>query len=329
MKPIVLIFTLILFVLLLLNPVISDAKLFKRKTVLMGTDVEIIVSASDEAAVNAAIDTAVMEIKSIEGEMSEWGAGSTVSIINEKAGKGPVKVSDRLFNVISTAQKISDMSGGAFDISWAAMRGLWNFTNGKEHIPLPDKVQERLKLVNYRDIILDKTGKTIFLKREGMAMGLGGIAKGYAVDMAMQALVNHGFKNAIIKAGGDIRVQGTKEGRPWKVSIKHPRDKNKLLGRLSLSNISISTSGDYERFFIKDGIRYHHIMDPKTGYPAQGCQSVTILAPDTMTSDLLSTTVFVLGPEVGMKLIKRLPGIEGIIVDNKGDVHYSSGIRGL
>lgn len=293
----------------------------------MGTDIEITISDINDAAAADAFNAAVQELTRIENEMSEWIAGTPISMINEKAGKEAVKVPDELFKVISAAQKISELSNGAFDITWASMRGIWNFAKGSERLPTPEEIKEKLPLVNYKNIELNEANKTVFLKKPGMAIGLGAIAKGYAVDLAMQVLVNRGIKNAIVKAGGDMRVQGKMDGKLWEIGIKHPRDKNNLLAKLPISNISISTSGDYERFFIKDGILYHHIMDPKTGYPAMKSQSVTILAPDTMTSDVLSTTVFVLGPDEGMKLIKSLPGIEGIIVDSKGKIQYSTGIN--
>jgi len=313
----------------LITPPPSMAEIFKRNSVVMGTDIELTAFAadkSDEARVNAAFDAAIREMERIEAEMSEWRDGTPISLVNQKSGKEAVPVPDELFQVIAAAQKVSGLSNGAFDISWAAMRGVWNFAKGQEHLPAPEEIQKRLPLVNYKNIELDEVKKSVFLRKPEMAIGLGAIAKGYAVDMAMQVLVNSGIQNAIVKAGGDMRVQGTNDGKPWDIGIRHPRSREKLLGKLALSNISISTSGDYERFFIKDGILYHHIMDPKTGYPARDCQSVTILAPDTMTSDALSTAVFVLGPEEGMKLIKGLTGIKGIIVDSQGKVHYSPGI---
>ena len=311
----------------LLTPAISFAKVIKRNTVLMGTDIELTASDTDETRVNTAFDAAIHEMDRIENEMSEWREGTPISMVNQEAGKETVSVPQELLNVISAAQKISELSDGAFDISWASMRGIWIFAKGKERIPTSEELKEKLPLVNYKYIEIDEVKKTVFLKKPGMAIGLGAIAKGYAVDRAMQVLVNSGIKNAIVKAGGDMRVQGTDDGKPWEIGIKHPRNKDKLLASLPLSNISISTSGDYERFFIKDGVLYHHIMNPRTGYPAKDCQSVTILAPDTMTSDALSTAVFVLGPEKGMKLIKTLPGIQGIIVGSNGEVTYSPGIN--
>lgn len=311
----------------LIVPAPVSAKTFKRNAVLMGTNIELTASDADEAKVNAAFDSAIQEMARIENVMSEWREGTPVSLINQKAGQEAVAVPDELFHVIMAAQKVSELSGGAFDISWAAMRGGWKFSKGDEKVPTPDEIRKTQPLINYKNIQLDEAKKTVFLKKPGMAIGLGGIAKGYAVDQAMQVLVGLGVKNAIVKAGGDMRVQGTDDGKPWEIGIQHPRDKNKLLARLPLSNISISTSGDYEHFFVKDGVLYHHIIDPKTGYPARNCQSVTILAPDTMTSDALTKVVFVLGPEKGMKLIQNLPGIQAIVVDSRGQVYYSPGIE--
>lgn len=320
-------FLLFFILCLLFIPSASFSEIFKRNTILMGTDIELIAYEENREIVNSAFDAAIKEIERIENEMSEWREGTPVSNINKNAGKEAVVVPEELFKVISAARKVSELSSGAFDISWACMRSLWKFGKGEERVPFDGEIKQRLSLVNYKNIELNEKNKTVFLRKEGMSIGLGAIAKGYAVDMAMQAMVNLGVKNAIVKAGGDMRVQGAKDGKPWDIGIKHPRDKKKLLGKLNLSNISISTSGDYERYFIKDGVLYHHIMNPKTGYPATGCQSVTILAPDTMTSDALSTAVFVLGPEEGMKLIKSLHGIEGIIVDSNGQVHYSPGVE--
>lgn len=296
----------------------------------MGTDIELIASVaseSDDIKVDRAFDLAIREMERIENEMSEWKEGTYVSKINQNAGREDVVVPAELYNVISAAQKVSELSDGAFDISWAAMRGLWKFTKGEERVPSLEEISGKLPFLNYKDIELNETKSTVFLKRQGMAIGLGGIAKGYAVDKAMDILVKQGITNAIVKSGGDMRIQGTNNGMAWDIGIQHPRDKNKVLAALHLSNISVSTSGDYERFFIKDGVLYHHIINPKTGMPARGCMSVTILAPDTMTSDALSTAVFVLGPEKGMQLIQGLPGIEGIIVDSNGKIHSSQGIE--
>lgn len=307
-------------------PAVSSAGIFKKNAVVMGTDLEITVSVHDQAKADEAFAAVISEMERLEDMMSEWRDGTYVSEINKSAGVKAIAVPDELFNVIVASRTISDLSGGAFDISWAAMRGVWDFRPGHQRVPTPEEVRERLPLVNYKNIILDNEEKKVFLKNSGMNIGLGAIAKGFAVDKAMQVLAKRGIKDAIVRAGGDMRVQGTSEGSPWEIGIKHPRNKELLLAKLPLTNISISTSGDYERFFIKDGVLYHHIMNPRTGYPAKDCRSVTILAHDTTTSDALSTAVFVLGPKTGMELVKRLKGVEAIIVDASGEIHTSPGI---
>ncbi|MFQ5586618.1 MAG: FAD:protein FMN transferase [Thermodesulfobacteriota bacterium] len=303
-----------------------DAVMVTEQRVVMGTKLEMTISVDNEVKAERAFDAVEAEFKRIENEMSEWREGSLVSLINRNAGKKTVKVTDELFNVIHAAVEISRLTEGAFDISWAAMHGLWDFRPGRERLPDKEEIEARLPLINYRSLELDPASRSVYLKKAGMKIGLGGIAKGYAVDRAAELLSGMGIDDMIIKAGGDMRVQGNREGGgPWKISIKHPRKKEPL-ARLPLTNISISTSGDYEHFFIQDGVLYHHIIDPRLGYPARGCQSVTVLAPDTMTSDALSTAFFVLGPEVSIRLANLLNGIEAIIVDSSGAVLTSGGI---
>lgn len=316
----------LLCVFLLLPAAGADARLFKKRAVVMGTEFEVSLHASDKAKADAAFDAAYREMVRIEGEMSEWREGTPVYAINKSAGRAPVRVSAELYKVISAAETVSALSGGAFDISWASMRGLWSFAEGSERLPSAKEIAERLPLVDYREVLLDDAKKSVFVRKDGAMIGLGAIAKGYGVDMAMKRIVELGIKDAIVRAGGDMRVQGTDNGRPWEVGIRHPREKHRHIARLSLTNISISTSGDYERFFIKHGVLYHHIMDPKTGYPGVRSQSVTVLAPDTMTSDALSTALFVMGPAEGLALVGRLKGIEAIIIDAEGKVHTSAGI---
>jgi len=300
-----------------------------RKTTVMGTNLEVTFAGLNEKETDRALGAIVKEFKRIEDELSEWRGETYVIRINKNAGKAPVKVPVELFSIISAAQIVSNITDGAFDITWASMWGLWDFSpKGPHTVPDKESVKERLKKVNYRAVVLDRTKGTVFLGRPGMAMGLGGIAKGYAVDSASRIIDSMGIKNFIIKAGGDMRVQGeAAPGTLWQIGIRHPRKKDELLASLPLKDISISTSGDYEHFFIKDGVLYHHIIDPRTGFPARGCRSVTILGPDTTTTDALSTAVFVMGPKKGMALVERLKGIEAIIVDSKGEKHVSSGFK--
>lgn len=314
------------FLFLVLPSESAYARLFKKSAVVMGTEFEVTLHAPDKTKADLAFAAALGEMVRVEGEMSEWREGTAVSSINKNAGKAPVRVSAELYKVISAAQTVSALSGGAFDITWASMRGLWSFAEGRERLPSAKEVAGRLPLVDYKEVMLDDEKKSVFVRKEGAMIGLGAIAKGYGVDMAMKRIMELGIKDALVRAGGDMRVQGTDNGNPWTIGIRHPRDKKKHLARLGLTNISISTSGDYERFFIKDGVLYHHIMDPKTGYPAAKSQSVTVLAPDTMTSDALSTALFVMGPSEGLALVGRLKGVEAVIVDAEGRVHTSAGI---
>lgn len=304
----------------------ARAELFRKNASVMGTVLEVTVDAASEDEAKAVFLSVEGEMKRVEGLMSEWLEASPLSEVNRAAGQRPVKVTKELFNVISAALEVSEISGGAFDMTWASMRGLWDFRPGHERVPAPEEVKQRIGLVDYRAVVLDPAESTVFLKRKGMAIGLGAVAKGYAVDKAMETVVKSGVTNAIIKAGGDIRVQGGSTGAGWEIGIQDPRDRSRLMARLTLSNASISTSGDYERFFVRDGRLYHHIMDPKTGYPAIGARSVTVIGPDTMTTDALSTAIFVLGPEKGLELAERLPGIEVIIVDGAGAVSSSGGL---
>lgn len=306
----------------------AGAGIFRENASVMGTALEVTVDAATEGEARAVFLSVEREMRRIEEQMSEWLETSPVSAVNRAAGERDVKVPKELFNVISAAVKVSELSGGAFDVTWASMRGLWDFRPGHERVPGPEEVKARIGLVDYRDIVLDPAESTVFLKRKGMAIGLGGIAKGYAVDKAMELVLKSGITNAIIKAGGDMRVQGSGNGKAgWDVGIQDPRDRRRLMARLTLTNVSISTSGDYERFFVKDGNLYHHIMDPRTGYPAREARSVTVIGPDTMTTDALSTAIFVLGPKKGMELVEKLAGIEAIIVDSSGAVSSSGAVE--
>ncbi|MFQ5456333.1 MAG: FAD:protein FMN transferase [Nitrospirota bacterium] len=316
-------------ILLTFSPYLStyaSAKVIKQYDTLMGTDIEIIVSVSDDISdkrVKDAINAALKEIKRIENLMSSWIDASEVSRINKNAGIRPVKVSKELFELISRAKKFSKITNGAFDISFAGLKGLWNFYDNKKYVPEEDEIKKVLHLVNYRNIIMENDA--VFIKK-GMRIDLGGIAKGYTIDRVAAILREYGIENALIKAGGDIRAEGRKDGKPWKIGIQHPRKGSKFIGIINGEDISVSTSGDYERYFMKDGKRYHHIIDPETGYPADRSQSVTILGTETVVTDALATAVFILGPEDGMKLVEQMRGIDAVIIDKNGNLSVSEGV---
>jgi thiamine biosynthesis lipoprotein len=301
--------------------------LVTEERALMGTRVVIKVFGDDRTRINQAIRAGFAEVVRLENMMSNFIPESELSRINQNAGKAPVPVSRELFNLIRKAKDYSKLTDGAFDLSFASVGKLWNFRAGV--VPSTEVVRERLHLVDYKKIRLDESTSSIFLTHSGMEIGPGGIGKGYVMDRTMAVLKNHGIHNAMVMAGGDTLIRGKKGDEAWKVGLRDPNKKNGILAILPLKDEAISTSGDYERFFMKDGVRYHHILDTKTGFPARLCRSVTILAPDATTSDALSTSVFVLGPEKGLALIEGLDKVEAIIIDRQGQIHLSSGLAAL
>jgi thiamine biosynthesis lipoprotein len=235
-----------------------------------------------------------------------------------------------LRDVLQTARQVSEWTGGKFDVTFGVMSGLWKFDyqNQDGTIPKHSEVVQRRSLIDYRNLVVDEHAGTAFLRREGMVVNLGGIGKGYAVDRARDILRGRGFRDFMIQFGGDMYVAGRSGDRPWRLGIQDPRGPaNRIFATVDLSESTFSTSGDYARFFIKDGRRYHHILDPATGEPARGCRSVTILTSSATVADGLSTGVFILGPEAGMALIERLPDVEGVIVSAKNEVLVSSGLK--
>jgi len=302
--------------------------LVKRHRLLMGTLVEISVIGRDEDEVAAAIDDAFAEMKRIEGLMSRRIPESEVSKINGLAVSKPTRVSPEVLRVIRRAEEISKASGGYFDISIGVLLDLWGFEGNGGRLPGKDEVDEALRSVGYKGIHLDETASTVELRKKGMRIDLGGIAKGYAVDRAFEVLTSRGFGNLIVNAGGDMRVEGKKPNGPWVIGIQDPRDRSRILATLDASDICVATSGDYERYFTKNGIRYHHLLDPFTGFPARGCRSVTILAKDALSADALATAVFVMGPQKGFELIERMEEVEGLIISSDGEMIISEGLKG-
>lgn len=318
--------------------VILAVSIFKRKhpeeikytKLLMGTIVEITLVGDNVELLNNAKDAAFLEVQRLESLMSSYKDSSDISKINAAAGKKQVRVSEEVVEVIENAKKISDMTDGAFDITVGVLGKAWRFTNDDKGEPIPPAkqvVEQLLPFIDYRQTTLDKDLRTVKLNKEGMMLNLGGIAKGYIVGKAVDAIKRKGIKKGIVHAGGDMFVFRDDEDTGWKIGIKHPRKKDKILGTITISNGAISTSGDYERFFIKDGVRYHHILDPKTGFPASRTQAVTIVAKDPVMADALSTAVFIMGSEKGMVLIERLSDVEGLIVDSDGSISISTGLK--
>lgn len=309
----------------------KPSQVYQRTLHAMGTGFtfSIATSEADTAAVERAVDAASAEIVRVEHMMSTYIEDSPISLVNRNAGIGPVAVPDELLRLIDEANEISQRTEGKFDISFGAMGRLWDFHQTSPRIPDKIDLAAARELVDFHSIVTDKTAKTVFLKKKGMSIGLGAIAKGYGVDRASTVLVAHGFPNFIMYGGGDIFISGSKGGAPWRVGVQDPRNHEKYFADFDMPrNGAVVTSGDYEKFFVLDGRRFHHIIDPADGFPARGTVSVTIFAKNAALADALATGVFVLGVEKGMRLIEADPTVEGILVDEALVPHVSSGLKG-
>jgi len=297
----------------------------------MGTIITVFFWTDDEAKAAKAAQAVFDEMKRLDGVMTTWTPDSEVSRVNAAAGDHPVRVSDETFTVISRAQDIAKKTGGVFDITVGAFKGLWKFDEDMDGtLPDPAEVRKRLALIGYKHLVLDPKKKTVFLRKKGMSITLGGIAKGYAVDKCVELLHQQGFTNFMVQAGGDMYIAGKKGAAPWVVGIRDPRGAPDAMFALApVEDHSFSTSGDYERGFVKDGVRYHHILDPRTGHPARASRSVTIRAKDAFTADAWSKVLFILGPEKSRKLLARekLPDFEVVWVDDKNAIHMTKGIE--
>ena len=316
---------LFIFSLIFLNCKPSYAEWYKADRAIMGTAIHVELWHSDKIIAEKNIQRVILEMHRIDALMSPFKKDSQLTLINQKAAISPVKISSELYNLIQKSIAISILSKGAFDITFSSVGQYYDYR--KKRTPTTKELSKSLKKINYKNIKLNKNNRTIFFTQKGTRIDLGGIAKGHAVDSAIKILLKNGITQAMVSAGGDTRIIGDKGGRPWYVGIRHPRDKNKSAVILPLSQTAISTSGDYERYFIKNDIRHHHIIKPSTGDSARELRSVSILGEDSTTVDALSTTVFILGLNKGMKLISSLPTIEAIIIDNNGHMHYSTGLK--
>jgi len=287
-----------------------------------------VVSPSQDGA-EKAMNAALSEVEKLEKLFSFFSADSEVSLVNKNAGVAGVKVSPEIIYILDRAIIVSKNTHGAFDITIGPVIMLYDFY--KEIRPGERAIKKNLPLVNYKDIVINRDDSTVFLKKKGMLIDLGGIAKGYAADRVVDSLKKHGIKAGLVSVAGDIRTFGNKpDGRPWKIGIRNPRAKgaeDDIMAIIELSDMAISTSGDYERYFVQDGKRYHHLLNPKTGYPAEGCQSVSVIAGESTFSDAFATGIFILGPEKGLKVLAAM-GFDGVIVDSRGKIHITANIRG-
>jgi FAD:protein FMN transferase len=301
----------------------------ERARLAMGSELKLTAWTSDEPTALATFEEVFTEFDRLESLLSVWREGSDVQRLNAAAGLHPVPVSAETIEVLGIARQVGDWTEGKFDVTFAALSDLWKFDHDQDNsIPSRADIQQRLPLIDYRQVEFDAAAGTAFVRRKEMRVHFGGIGKGYAVDRAAALLRRRGLRDFMVQAGGDMYVAGRHGERMWRLGIQDPRAPGgSSFASIDLTDATFSTSGDYERFFIKDGRRYHHILDPDRGEPATGCRSVTIVSDRAVLADGLSTGVFVLGPEKGMALIERLPEVEGVIVTSENEVLVSSGLK--
>lgn len=299
----------------------------KRKLFMLGSPFEVTAVAKDTIAANDYIDLAIAESKRIENLISDWIPTTQISQVNKNAGIKPVKVDKEVFELVERAIKISKLTNGAFDISYASMDKIWKFDGSMKVMPTEEAIKQSVSKIGYQNIILDPKEQTIFLKLEGMKLGLGGIGQGYIADKIKSLLFSKGCLSGIINVSGDINAWGKQpDGKPWTVGIVNPVNRNKIFATFPLTDSAVETSGNYEKFVVFNGKRYSHIIDPRTGFPATGIVSVSVFAKQTEIADALATGIFVLGVDVGLDLVNQIKGVECIIVDDTGKVHSSKGI---
>jgi FAD:protein FMN transferase len=297
----------------------------ERTEAIMGTRCYVELWADDPVKGNDAIDAVMAELRRIDNLMSHYKPESELSQINQYANERPVQVDKELFDLIKLSTHYSQITEGAFDITYASVGYLYDY---RRHIhPTEERIREKLPAVNWRNMLLDEEHHTVRFEHPGMRIDLGGIGKGYAVDRGIDILKARGITRALVTAGGDSRIIGDRMGRPWLVAIRHPDNPNKVVTRIPLSDSAVSTSGDYERYFDEGGVRYHHIIDPRTGHSASKVRSATILAPTATQTDGMSKTAFVLGPEKALEIINRMPEYDAVFVLPDGRVLYSNGLR--
>lgn len=308
----------------------TDTRLqaYKRVVRLMGNRFEITVVSDDPSWAEERIDDAIEEISRIEQLLTTFNDSSQTAAINRMAGMAPVKVDREVLELIARSLKISRLTQGAFDITYGSIdKRLWNFDTGMKALPDKETAWRLVRLINYRNVLLDTENSTVFLKEPGMRIGFGGIGKGYAADKARQVLQQKGVASGVVNAAGDLITWGTQpDGSPWTIGIADPATRHPF-STLSISNMAVATSGNYEKYALIGGKKYSHTIDPRTGYPVSGIKSVTIICPSAELADALATPVTVMGVRVGLDLVNQLKGVACIIIDDKNQLYTSNNIK--
>ena len=302
---------------------------FKQSMKLMGNHFEITVVANDESWANEKIQIGVNEIKRIEKLLTTYNSESETNLINANAGIQPTKVSAEIIELIERANRISSVTQGAFDISYGSIdKSLWNFDSSMTSLPSKEQAKENVQLINYKNILINKTEQTIFLKEKGMRIGFGGIGKGYAAEMAKNKMKAAGVQSGVVNASGDLTTWGTQpSGEKWTIGIVHPEFKNDIFSYMNISDLAVATSGNYEKFIIIDGKKYSHTINPKTGLPIRGIKSVTIISSNAEIADAMATPVMIMGTTAGLDMINQINNIEAIIIDDDNVLYTSKNIQ--
>lgn len=318
----------LLFTVIWLAGNISHAQVLRqRTTTLMGSKFDITLVAQDSLTAEHYIDTVIAEITRIENLISEWKPESEISKVNKNAGIHPITVSREVFELTERAIHYSQITDGAFDISFAAMYNIWKFDGSMEEIPSPEMVKKSVEKVGYQNILLDSLESTVFLKQEGMKIGFGSIGKGYAADRGKVIMLERGVQAGIVNASGDMCVWGEQpDGKDWVIGITNPFKPSKIIKKIPLKDGAITTSGSYEHYIELNGKKYSHIINPVTGYPARGLCSVTVFGPNAEMANALSTSLMVLGTEAGLELIKKYTAYRCILITDKGKVVISKNL---
>jgi len=319
---------LVVFISFLLTVSLTSAQVTQKRTLsMLGSPFEMTVVAKNITEADSYIDMSVAEVSRLENLISDWIPTTPISQVNKFAGIKPVKVPQEVFDLVERSIKISELTSGAFDISYASMDKIWKFDGSMTKMPSPEEIKKSVAKVGYKNIILDHSKSTIFLKNEGMKLGLGGIGQGFIADKIKSLLTSKGVVAGIVNISGDINCWGKQtNGEKWKVGIKNPLNKDKIFATFPLDDSAVETSGSYEKYVTFNGKRYSHIIDTRTGYPATGVISVSVFAKTTELADALATGIFVMGVDVGVDLVNQLPGIGCIFVDEHGKIFSSKNI---
>ena len=303
--------------------------LHRKVLKLMGNRFEISVVADDPAWANECIEEAVEEIRRIERLFTTFSDDSQANLVNRNAGIAPVKVDKEVFELIRRSKKISAITQGAFDITYGSIdKSLWNFDKNMTELPDPEMAKQRVRLINYKNVILYEQKGTVFLKEKGMRIGFGGIGKGYAAECAKVLLQKRGVKSGIVNAAGDLTAWGYQpNGKPWTIGIADPNATHEIFSHLNITNTSVATSGNYEKFVVIDGKKYSHTIDPKTGLPVTGIKSVTIICPNAEIADAMATPVMIMGIKAGIDMVNQIKGLACILIDENNRIHTSKNIH--